>query len=87
MSAGAKLLARSGRAVGRAATRASAGSAAGDDVHRKPSKPASPLLGGTEVADLGESSSWYVQGGPAIVSLDGEEAARDLRYTAGEGWS
>ena len=23
---------------------------------------------------LGESASWYVQGGPAIVSLDGEEA-------------
>ena len=24
--------------------------------------------------DLGESSKWYVQGGPAIVSPDGEEA-------------
>jgi hypothetical protein len=29
--------------------------------------------------DLGESSSWYVQGGPAIVSLDGEEA--ETRYS------
>jgi len=28
---------------------------------------------------LGESSSWYVQGGPAIVSLDGEEA--ETRYS------
>ena len=29
--------------------------------------------------DLGEASSWYVQGGPAIVSLDGEES--ETRYS------
>ena len=29
--------------------------------------------------DLGEDSSWYIQGGPAIVSADGEEA--ETRYS------
>ena len=35
--------------------------------------------------DLGESASWYVQGGPAIVSLDGEEA--ETRYSGKVGLS
>ncbi len=29
--------------------------------------------------DLGEDASWYIQGGPAIVSADGEEA--ETRYS------
>ena len=29
--------------------------------------------------DLGEDSSWYIQGGPAIISADGEEA--ETRYS------
>ena len=29
--------------------------------------------------DLGEDAAWYVQGGPAIVSIDGEEA--ETRYS------
>jgi len=29
--------------------------------------------------NLGEDSSWYIQGGPAIVSADGEEA--ETRYS------
>ena len=35
--------------------------------------------------DLGESSQWYVQGGPAIVSADGEEA--ETRYSGKVGLS
>lgn len=34
---------------------------------------------------LGESSSWYVQGGPALVSVDGEETETELSGKAGLG--
>ena len=33
--------------------------------------------------DLGESSSWYVQGGPAIVSVDGEESETEFSGKVG----
>ena len=35
--------------------------------------------------ELGEDSAWYVQGGPAIVSADGEEA--ETRYSGKVGLS
>ena len=28
--------------------------------------------------DLGESAAWYVQGGPALVSVDGEETETEI---------
>jgi outer membrane autotransporter protein len=34
---------------------------------------------------LGESSSWYVQGGPAIVAVDGEDSELELSGKAGLG--
>ena len=34
---------------------------------------------------LGESSGWYVQGGPALVSIDGEEMETELSGKAGVG--
>ena len=33
--------------------------------------------------DLGESSSWYIQGGPAIVSADGEESETEYSGKVG----
>ena len=33
--------------------------------------------------ELGESSSWYVQGGPAFVSPDGEDATTELSGKVG----
>ena len=33
--------------------------------------------------DLGESSSWYIQGGPAIVSVDGEESETEFSGKVG----
>ena len=35
--------------------------------------------------DLGESAAWYVQGGPALVSLDGEETETEFSGKAGVG--
>jgi hypothetical protein len=35
--------------------------------------------------DLGESASWYVQGGPAIVAADGEETETEISGKAGLG--
>lgn len=34
---------------------------------------------------LGESASWYIQGGPAIVSVDGEESETEISGKAGLG--
>tara|TARA_Y100001972_G_C7463894_1_gene236592 strand:+ start:61 stop:438 length:378 start_codon:yes stop_codon:yes gene_type:complete len=36
-------------------------------------------------ADLGESSAWYIQGGPAIVSVDGEENSTEFSGKVGLG--
>jgi len=33
--------------------------------------------------DLGENSSWYIQGGPAIVSADGEESETEFSGKVG----
>tara|TARA_Y100000768_G_scaffold338146_1_gene280710 strand:+ start:1919 stop:2296 length:378 start_codon:yes stop_codon:yes gene_type:complete len=33
--------------------------------------------------DLGENSSWYIQGGPAIVSVDGEESSTEFSGKVG----
>jgi hypothetical protein len=33
--------------------------------------------------DLGEDAAWYVQGGPAIVSLDGEESETEISGKVG----
>ena len=33
--------------------------------------------------NLGENSSWYVQGGPAIVSVDGEESETEFSGKVG----
>ena len=35
--------------------------------------------------DLGESGSWYLQGGPAIVSVDGEESETEFSGKTGVG--
>ena len=35
--------------------------------------------------DLGESAAWYVQGGPALVSVDGEETETEISGKAGLG--
>ena len=34
---------------------------------------------------LGESAAWYVQGGPALVSVDGEETETEISGKAGLG--
>ena len=34
---------------------------------------------------LGEDSSWYVQGGPALVAIDGEETETEFSGKAGVG--
>ena len=34
---------------------------------------------------IGESAGWYVQGGPALVNVDGEEAATEISGKAGVG--
>ena len=34
---------------------------------------------------LGESAGWYVQGGPALVSVDGEETETEISGKAGLG--
>ena len=33
--------------------------------------------------DLGESAAWYVQGGPALVSVDGEETETEISGKVG----
>ena len=33
--------------------------------------------------DLGESAAWYVQGGPALVSVDGEETETEVSGKVG----
>ena len=33
--------------------------------------------------DLGENASWYIQGGPAIVAVDGEDATTELSGKVG----
>jgi len=33
--------------------------------------------------DLGEDAAWYIQGGPAIVSLDGEESETEISGKVG----
>ena len=33
--------------------------------------------------DLGEASSWYIQGGPAIVSVDGQESETEYSGKVG----
>lgn len=33
--------------------------------------------------DLGDSAAWYVQGGPALVSVDGEETETELSGKVG----
>ena len=35
--------------------------------------------------DLGESAAWYVQGGPALVSIDGEDTETEMSGKAGVG--
>ena len=35
--------------------------------------------------DISESASWYVQGGPALVSVDGEDMETELSGKAGVG--
>ena len=33
--------------------------------------------------DLGESAAWYIQGGPALVSVDGEETETEISGKVG----
>ena len=33
--------------------------------------------------DIGESAAWYIQGGPAIVAIDGEESETELSGKVG----
>ena len=33
--------------------------------------------------DLGEDSSWYIQGGPAVVAVDGQDATTELSGKVG----
>ena len=33
--------------------------------------------------DLGESADWYIQGGPALVSIDGEDNTTELSGKVG----
>jgi len=35
--------------------------------------------------ELGESASWYIQGGPALVAADGEETETEISGKAGLG--
>ena len=34
-------------------------------------------------SDLGENASWYIQGGPAIVAVDGQDATTELSGKVG----
>ena len=34
-------------------------------------------------SDLGDNASWYIQGGPAVVAVDGEDATTELSGKVG----
>ena len=34
-------------------------------------------------SDLGENAAWYIQGGPAVVAVDGEDATTELSGKVG----